>query len=192
LRSENATFSSIMMTVSSDTSGYDESTTLLPSYSAGWGLASWGGGSWGGRDVFLQTIRTYTPLNKSRGRWLNVKLSFSPSACHVCDRWHYGVLPTDVAEEPLMAALPKFRRIQREDIKDAPKWVDGLLYILNGFMEGIYLALSHSLYLWRQHRLVYEDVSNQGGRGGDQQHNAIFVAGHIHDQAARLPRGERA
>ncbi len=44
-----------------------------------------------------------------------------------------------------MAALPKFRRIQREDIKDAPNWVNGMLYILNGFMEGIYLALSHNL-----------------------------------------------
>ncbi len=44
-----------------------------------------------------------------------------------------------------MAAQPPIKRITREDLKDAPQWVDRLLYPLNLFMDSVYGSLSHLL-----------------------------------------------
>jgi hypothetical protein len=73
----NATFDALTATFSSDSSGYDESYPLLPSFAGLWGYFIWGAPSWGGRDVFLQAIRTLTPREKSRCRWLNFGISHS-------------------------------------------------------------------------------------------------------------------
>ncbi len=73
----NASFDSLELTFTTDISGFDETTTVLPNFSGLWGLFPWGFPSWGGRDVFLQTIRTFAPINKARGRWLNISVGFA-------------------------------------------------------------------------------------------------------------------
>lgn len=44
-----------------------------------------------------------------------------------------------------MAQLPNQRRILREDLKDAPTWVDKLLFPINSFMESVYYALNRNI-----------------------------------------------
>jgi len=44
-----------------------------------------------------------------------------------------------------MAKLPNQRRVLREDLKDAPDWIDRLLTPLNSFMESIYYALNKQI-----------------------------------------------
>ena len=73
----NASFDALELTFTTDISGFDETTEVLPNFSGLWGLFPWGFPSWGGRDVFLQTIRTFAPINKSRGRWLNISVGFA-------------------------------------------------------------------------------------------------------------------
>jgi hypothetical protein len=43
--------------------------------------------------------------------------------------------------------LPSIKRILREDVKEAPSWVNGLIDPLNGFMETVYQALNRNLTL---------------------------------------------
>lgn len=43
--------------------------------------------------------------------------------------------------------LPTIKKILREDLKDAPSWVDGLIGPLNGFMETVYQALNKNITL---------------------------------------------
>lgn len=72
----NASFNALELTFTTDLSGFDETTPVYPNFSGLWGLFPWGYPSWGGRDVFLQTIRTFAPINKARGRWLNISIGF--------------------------------------------------------------------------------------------------------------------
>lgn len=44
-----------------------------------------------------------------------------------------------------MAKLPTQKRILREDMKDAPSWIENLLNPLNSFMDSVYRALNRSL-----------------------------------------------
>lgn len=44
-----------------------------------------------------------------------------------------------------MAQLPTQKRINREDLKNAPAWVDALIGPLNSFMESIYSAINKNL-----------------------------------------------
>ena len=44
-----------------------------------------------------------------------------------------------------MATLPPINRISKEDIKDAPSWIDRLLYPINLFFDSVYRGLNHSL-----------------------------------------------
>lgn len=74
MKFREATFDSLTLTYNSDLSGYDESNSIVPSFAGLWGYFPWGYPSWGGRDVFLQTIRTWAPLNKARARWLNFQI----------------------------------------------------------------------------------------------------------------------
>ena len=41
-----------------------------------------------------------------------------------------------------MANLPAIKRITREDLKDAPSWIDRLIYPINLFMDSVYRAMS--------------------------------------------------
>lgn len=43
--------------------------------------------------------------------------------------------------------LPTIKRILREDVKEAPSWVNGLIDPLNTFMETVYQALNRNLTL---------------------------------------------
>lgn len=71
----DATFNSIDLTFNSDLSGYDETITMYPSVSGSWGYFPWGYPAWGGKDTFLQTMRTFIPINKSRARWINFEIT---------------------------------------------------------------------------------------------------------------------
>ena len=44
-----------------------------------------------------------------------------------------------------MASLPSQKRILREDLTEAPIWIDKLLWPLNKFMETIYYALDKNI-----------------------------------------------
>lgn len=44
-----------------------------------------------------------------------------------------------------MALLPTVKRITREEIKDAPDWIQRLLVPINTFFDAIYNALAHNL-----------------------------------------------
>lgn len=44
-----------------------------------------------------------------------------------------------------MARLPTQRRILREDVKEAPSWIESLLSPLNSFMDSVYRALSQNI-----------------------------------------------
>jgi hypothetical protein len=44
-----------------------------------------------------------------------------------------------------MAKLPSIKRIVKEDIQDAPEWIDQLISPLNTFMEEVYFALDNQL-----------------------------------------------
>ncbi len=44
-----------------------------------------------------------------------------------------------------MAKLPIIKRISKEDLKEAPSWLDKVLYPLNLFMESVYTALNKGL-----------------------------------------------
>lgn len=43
--------------------------------------------------------------------------------------------------------LPSIKRVLREDLKDAPKWVDGIIEPLNSFMQAVYQTLNHNVTL---------------------------------------------
>lgn len=43
--------------------------------------------------------------------------------------------------------LPAQRKILREDLKDAPDWVGGIIDPVNGFMESTYQALNRNITL---------------------------------------------
>lgn len=44
-----------------------------------------------------------------------------------------------------MAKLPVIRRISREDLKDAPSWIERLLYPINLVFDALYIALNKGL-----------------------------------------------
>lgn len=44
-----------------------------------------------------------------------------------------------------MAKTPKFQRLNREDFKDAPEWINRLLYWLNLFVEYITIAFKNGI-----------------------------------------------
>lgn len=46
-----------------------------------------------------------------------------------------------------MAKLPPVRRLLREDLKDAPEWIDRLIQPINLFFESVYSALNRNLTL---------------------------------------------
>ncbi len=43
--------------------------------------------------------------------------------------------------------LPSIKRILKEDLKDAPKWVDGIIEPVNSFMQAVYQTLNHNVTL---------------------------------------------
>jgi hypothetical protein len=44
-----------------------------------------------------------------------------------------------------MAVLPNQKRISREDLKEAPSWIEKMLYPVNSFFESVYSALNKDL-----------------------------------------------
>jgi hypothetical protein len=62
-----------------------------------------------------------------------------------------------------MSALPPYRRIGLEDIKGAPSWVEGLISILNNFMETVYGALNRNLTFSENFRAEYKTFTLTAG-----------------------------
>lgn len=46
-----------------------------------------------------------------------------------------------------MASLPTINRISREDLKEAPAWIDRLIYPLNLFFDSVYNALRNLTFV---------------------------------------------
>jgi hypothetical protein len=44
-----------------------------------------------------------------------------------------------------MASLPPIKRISKEDIPEAPSWVEKIIYPVNLFFDSVYRALNGSL-----------------------------------------------
>lgn len=60
--------------------------------------------------------------------------------------------------------LPTIKKILREDVKEAPSWVNGLIDPLNAFMETVYQALNKNLTLTENvasftTEIIYKTVS---------------------------------
>jgi hypothetical protein len=58
-----------------------------------------------------------------------------------------------------MAELPSIKRIVREDIKDAPEWIESLIGPLNGFMEEVYNALDRDLTIGQNLRGAIKSIN---------------------------------
>lgn len=43
--------------------------------------------------------------------------------------------------------LPSQKKILREDLKDAPNWIEPLISVVNNFMENVYQALNRNITL---------------------------------------------
>lgn len=67
-----ANFSSASLEFATDISPVYEAVSISGATTGAWGLFEWGGEPWGGVAV-PRPIRTYVPLEKSRGSWLRVK-----------------------------------------------------------------------------------------------------------------------
>ncbi len=46
-----------------------------------------------------------------------------------------------------MSKLPQQRKIVKEDIKEAPSWIDGVINPVNSFMESVYNSLNRNITL---------------------------------------------
>ena len=44
-----------------------------------------------------------------------------------------------------MAQLPPFKQIRKEDFPESPQWFAGVTYILNQFMNAVYLAFNRNI-----------------------------------------------
>lgn len=43
--------------------------------------------------------------------------------------------------------LPPQKKILREDLKEAPQWINGVIEPINSFMESVYQAMNHNMTL---------------------------------------------
>lgn len=57
-----------------------------------------------------------------------------------------------------MATLPSIRRISREDLKEAPGWIEQLLGPLNLFMGSVYQALSGDITFRQNIRCTIKEL----------------------------------
>jgi hypothetical protein len=58
-----------------------------------------------------------------------------------------------------MAKLPSQKRVNKEDVKDAPQWIDAIIIPLNTFMESIYSAVNQNLTFQENIRSQIRTVS---------------------------------
>lgn len=58
-----------------------------------------------------------------------------------------------------MARLPNVKRINREEVKEAPSWIGQLLAPLNQFMSAVYLALAGQLTFTENIRASIKELS---------------------------------
>ena len=78
----DASFRNISSRMSTNFSLEPEETLIETAVSGEWGSFGWGNLPWGGGSVAGgQSIRTYVPLEKQRGSWLN--MSVESSQCFV-------------------------------------------------------------------------------------------------------------
>lgn len=66
-----------------------------------------------------------------------------------------------------MSSLPPYRRIGLEDIKGAPSWVEGMISILNNFMETVYGALNRNLSFGENFRAEFKSIVITAGATAD-------------------------
>lgn len=71
----NAIFRVMTGHFSTDMSPNDEPIVLSPAIEGPWGEFPWGSAAWGGDNVNPQNVRTLFPAEKSRGHWINVRLT---------------------------------------------------------------------------------------------------------------------
>lgn len=57
-----------------------------------------------------------------------------------------------------MAKLPEFKRVSREDLKDAPDWVEGLIGPLNSFMDSVTRGLNKNITFQENIRGAIKDL----------------------------------
>lgn len=58
-----------------------------------------------------------------------------------------------------MAKLPTTNKILREDLKEAPAWIEKLLYPLNRFFEDVYNALSNKLTFEENFVAAFKEIT---------------------------------
>lgn len=55
--------------------------------------------------------------------------------------------------------LPSVKKILREDVKDAPSWISGVIDPLNSFMENVYQALNRNITFQENVRSFVKEIS---------------------------------
>lgn len=66
-----------------------------------------------------------------------------------------------------MSQLPPYRRIGLEDVKGAPSWIEGLINVLNNFMETVYGALNRNLSFGENFRAEFKVFTLTAGATAD-------------------------
>lgn len=66
-----------------------------------------------------------------------------------------------------MSQLPPYRRIGLEDVKGAPSWIEGLINVLNNFMETVYGALNRNLSFSENFRAEFKSFTLTAGVTAD-------------------------
>jgi len=73
----NTNFKSVLASFNTDLFASNETSTLKPKQSSGWGTFGWGTQPWGVTTPLLQTIPTYLGRNTMWCHWLNVQLQLN-------------------------------------------------------------------------------------------------------------------
>ncbi len=55
--------------------------------------------------------------------------------------------------------LPQTKKILREDLKDAPDWIRGVIEPINSFMENVYQALNKSITYQENLRCFIKEIT---------------------------------
>lgn len=66
-----------------------------------------------------------------------------------------------------MAGLPKVKRILKEDLKDAPNWIDRMLYPINLFFDSVYIALNKNITFGDNIKAQVKQFEITGGATAD-------------------------
>ena len=63
--------------------------------------------------------------------------------------------------------LPDSRRLNREDLQDAPAWVDPMLTVINAFMDSVYNIMNRNISLTQNLNIQIATINIETDSNGD-------------------------